>query len=335
MRKKIRIKITKDVAKNILKKAKINEHLIEVKEFYIGWNSIYKIVTNNNEYIVRIFTNNFGKFGKNWKAKKEEYVLKLLNQHKIRVQKTYFSDVSKSLIPYDYIILENAQGIELKWVDRATSGKRKSDFSIKDYEKILKEIGKQMALIHKIKMPRLEAWGFRLDKNLNLEIKEHLKLYLKRCPDKKLRKRIYDYAVEKLEVLPKNPKLVPIHTEFTNHNILVKKVGKHYKFSSLIDMEWFMRALPERELARQTHELFSHHRDKRKFSWRAKLVIGEYYKYGGKIKYPEIIPLMIIDNLLWGMYTKDRAKENMKLIKITLINSDQIIKDYKKIIDSL
>ena len=157
MRKNIRVPIRSEVAQTILARARIHEDVIDVRECYIGWNSLYTIITSNNEYIIKLFTNNFGNFGTTWKATKEEYIYTRLTRNTIHTPKIYLSDTSQSLVPYDYIVLEHIPGIELGRIDGAVHGKRRSDLSIPDYKNILKEAGKQTALNHKIEMPRLQA----------------------------------------------------------------------------------------------------------------------------------------------------------------------------------
>ena len=105
-----------------------------------------------------------------------------------------------------------------------------------------------------------------------------------------------------------------------------------WKFSGIIDLEWFMKCLPEREFARQTYELFAYHKDKKGFRWRLRNLLRGYYENGGRLNYPEIIPLMILHHLLWRAYTPKRFKENKKLFEINLNNAENIVKEYRSVI---
>ncbi len=333
---KPKIIIDKEIGEEILRKASIKEKLKEVKEFYHGWNSILLLKTNKRVYSVRIFTSDFGFHGNEWKAQKEEYIYKKLNSNNIKAPKFFYHDKSKKIIPYDYILIEYLPGIQLSEIDGAVQkGKRRSPtLSKKAYAKILYEIGRRIAKIHSIKMPRLSIFDFPLDKNVEWKPLRSFEEYLKRCSDKKLKKKIEIYAKGVLEKLPKKPRLVPVHTEITSRNVLVKN-KTNWKFSGIIDIEWFMKCLPEREFARQTHELLAYHRDKKLFRWRLRNLLKGYYENGGKLDYPETIPLMILHHLLWVSYTPKRFKENKWLFEINLSDAENIVKEYKNVISEL
>lgn len=333
---KQKIIIDREIGEEILRKASIKEKLNEVKEFYHGWNSIFLLKTNKRVYSMRIFTSNFGFYGNEWKAQKEEYIYKKLNSNKVKAPRFFYHDKSKKIIPYDYILIEYLQGIQLSEIDGAVQkGKRRSsNLSKKTYAKILYEVGKEMAKIHSIKMPRLSVFDFPLNKNVKWEPLKSFEEYLKRCSDKKLKKKIETYAKEILENLPKRPKLVPVHTEITSRNVLVKDKN-NWKFSGIIDIEWFMKCLPEREFARQTYELLAYHRDKKMFRWRLRNLLKGYYENGGRLDYPETISLMILHHLLWMSYTPKRFKENKWLFDINLKDAENIVKEYKNAISRL
>src|SRR3989344_752308 len=210
----------------------------------------------------------------------EKYVLK---QKKIRslvrkkfndfpIARIIKSDYSNTIIDNPYIILEMVDGESLQGVYS----------KIKNKERLYEEIGQLYGKLHSIKM---KSYG-ELDSNLNIIKKykswynsnsnESRKILEKIKKNKLLPKKT---IVQNEDYFKKNKYLLKeefgpclCHGDVADTNIIVKKVGKEYYVSGLIDFE-FSRS------SGATQELFNGLRSfDKKYSHRGSLVKG-YIKW--------------------------------------------------------
>lgn len=319
-------KINYSKAKKIIDKAGINENLKEVEELHRGWNTLYKLETEREKYCLRIFTNDFGGCGIEWKADKEDYFHKKLVQNGVKSPEAIFKDSSKSIIDYPYIILEFVGGIPLQGISNPLT-------DAKEYLDILEEIGEQMALIHQTEMPKLSKYDFPLNQGYET-LRESIEDRIEYCPDKQVREKIIEHLDELEKTLPEEDKVekVPVHTEITDRNVLVKKEDK-WRLSSIIDVEWGVKSLPEREFVRPTFELLYYQNDREQFRKRLKHLLKGYYRKGGKLKYPEVIPILGIQHLLWG--SREDPNRNLPKIRNNLNEGEEIVEEYRSIIEEI
>lgn len=328
--------INKDIAKKILNKASIKHklvHLKKVKEESL--NSIYILKTNRKEYTLRVFDGEFVDYGISWKAKKEEYIYKRLINSKVKSPRFIYKDISKSIIPFDYVLLEYLKGEPLYNLDGMKLGKRRSSSLPKeDHLNILEEIGEQMAIIHQLNMPKIGIFDSRPEKGTKFDLLKDFKSKIWKISNKKVKEKIIDYIKKVGKKLPKNPKLVPIHKELSGRNIIVTK-NKKWKLSGIIDMEVMVNGFPELEFAHSTIDLLGY--NKKYFKTRLKSLLKGYYKKGGRIKNPELIPFFIIYQLIGTMKNGKTLGDKKKLnwIKLDLEIADEIVEKYVSVIKDI
>src|SRR3989344_8113470 len=248
-------------------KAKIKS----IKEFTEGYNNItYKIRLDIGNFVVKLI-------------KLKGYEKYLLKQEKIRslvrkkfkdfpIAKIIKSDYSNKIIDGPYIILEMVDGESLQ-----------SAYSkIENKDKLYEEIGELYGKLHSIKM---SSYG-ELDSNLNI-IKKYKSWYNSNSNEsRKILENIKENSLLSKRVISqnevyfkKNKYLLKeefgpclCHGDAADTNIIVKKVGKEYYVSGLIDFE-FSRS------SGATQELFNGLRSfDKKYSHRGSLVKG-YIKW--------------------------------------------------------
>lgn len=260
-----------DVQKIILAKwprAKIKS----IKEFVEGYNNVaYDVKLDIGNYAVKLIKlKDFEKY-----SLKQKHIRTMLRKKfkDFPIPKIIKSDYSLKLIDRPYIIAEKIEGESL----------HKLHEKVQNKEELYEEIGELYGKMHSFKF---KEYG-ELGPSLTL-VKEYSNWYLNKIGNvKKLFKKI---EVEKLlsektlklnqDFFEKNKFLLKkelgpclCHGDAAQTNILIKKTGKKYHVSGIIDFEFTRASGP-------THDFFSGLRSfEKKYRYRASLIKG-YSKWG-------------------------------------------------------
>ena len=113
------------------------KHILSIEEGVA--NPVFIIETQKTDLVLRILNPLTG----DWKAIKEKLVYELFINHKIPCPIILKTDISKKLIPYDYVISKRLKGNALD--------KDFSNQTINSKIKIIKELGKYLGKIHSIR----------------------------------------------------------------------------------------------------------------------------------------------------------------------------------------
>jgi len=306
-----------------------------IKEFLEGYNNLaYDVRLEGGNYVIKII-----------KLKGfEDYVLKQnevrkLIQSKFKdypIAKIIKSDYSKKIIDKPYLIVEKLDGESMF----------KSYNKINNKNEIFEEIGELYGKMHSFKM---EEYG-ELNSKLNL-IKTYKSWYVENC--KKVKKMFDKLEERKLlsqktlqenkEFFERNKSLLKkeigprlCHGDASLTNIIVKKVGKKFVISGIIDFE-FCRA------SGVVHDLFSGLRTlDKKLIHKENLVKG-HHRYSKLPKeYEKLVyfykwisslnRLTAIKKMSWRNLDEEKTmqrKVNMR--KEALSNLRKILKKYRTI----
>jgi Ser/Thr protein kinase RdoA (MazF antagonist) len=295
-----------------------NSKIKSIKEFPEGYNNLaYDVRLNEGNYVIKII-----------KIKGfETYVLK---QNKIRnlvrkkfkdfpIAKIIKADYTKKIIDRPYIISKKLEGKSLQ----------KAYEDITNKENLFEEIGELYGKLHSFKM---KEYG-ELDSNLNL-IKTYKSWYVKTC--KKVNKIFL--KIEKKNLLSKitlktnrdffeNNKLILkkeigprlCHGDASLTNVLVKRKGKNYFVSGIIDFEFCRASGITKELSSglRTLDRKLHHKDslvkgyskwnKPPKEWKQLLYL---YKWIGSLN-----RLTNIEGMVWRNLTKKQTAERKKNLR--------------------
>jgi len=140
---KSEIVITKEDIHNIIKKYNNKfrvKKIISIKEGVA--NPVFIIETQKTDLVLRIINPVAG----SWKVAKEKLVYKLFIKHKIPCPIILKTDISRKIIPFNYIISKRLRGNTLE--------KSFSNLSLTSKTKIVKELGKYLGIIHSIKFKK-------------------------------------------------------------------------------------------------------------------------------------------------------------------------------------
>ncbi len=209
-------------------------------------NPVFIIETQKTDVVLRIFNPITG----DWKASKEESVYELFIKHNIPCPIILKTDISKKLIPYNYVISKRLTGNAL---DKVFSNQ-----SMSSKLKIIKELGKYLGKIHSINFnkfgditkkgdnfivgpahelsdvsKKIKSGPFLSWKDMHREIIKSRLYYFKNTEFEDLIKPINDYfdANEYLIDYKITPRL--LHLDLNRNNIFVKD----NKITGILDVE--------------------------------------------------------------------------------------------------
>lgn len=137
------IVITKEDIYNIINKYDNKFRIKKITTIKEGVaNPVFIIETQKMDLVLRIINPIAG----SWKVAKEKLVYKLFIKHKIPCPIILKTDITRKIIPFDYIISKRLKGNTLE--------KSFSSLSLVSKSKIVKELGKYLGIIHSIKFKR-------------------------------------------------------------------------------------------------------------------------------------------------------------------------------------
>lgn len=116
------------------------KNIIAIKEGVA--NPVFIIETQKSDLVLRIFNPLTG----DWKPIKEELVYALFKENKIPCPVVLKTDISKKLIPYNYVISKRLKGEALD--------KNYSNLQLNSKIKLVKELGKYLGKIHSLKFDK-------------------------------------------------------------------------------------------------------------------------------------------------------------------------------------
>lgn len=135
----VKSKITKETISLILREYNYNLKIQSITDIEHGVaNPVYIIKTQNGEMVLRVLNPIAG----DWKPQKEKIVYDLLKKKNILVPEILKIDISKRIIPYNYIISKKLEGKPLIEVHKNMDGG--------DKEKIVRQLGKYSGMMHSI-----------------------------------------------------------------------------------------------------------------------------------------------------------------------------------------
>lgn len=315
-------------ARRILSKAGLCEQVLKVHELFAGWNTMYLVKTEEQPYCFRVFTNDFAGYGTDWKPAKEKYVLDLMRANHVKAPSAYYADCSNALLEHPFMIMEYKPGISARV---ALSTRTMSE---EDRYRIFHDAGKQMALIHSIDMRELGILDYRLRGGTRWTLGHTIEQYISKCPKCSARDNIHRYFGDMIDLIPEKPHLVAVHTEFTDRNLLVLPDAS-WGISSVIDMEWFVRSIPEHEFARLTTGWIQAVDRGNDLESDLGALLSGYYEAGGRLCQPKVIPgFVVLNQFLIEQPTKikrKRAEDDWKRLEAL----DKLVPTYEAVIAKL
>ena len=184
--------------------------------------------------------------------KKEERIHKLIQEKGIPCPRIIYLDDSKKRIPYHFMILSYAEGVDLETIWE--------ELSKKEQEKLSEKMGELLGKIHTTKFDKIgyikekgirEQWEFSLkqvgdSRKINpfsLEIisdtlSDMGRIVLDKKFDKNISKKIINYLIDNQHLAESFEEPSLIHGDFSIINIRVKKIKGEWKICSLLDFEY-------------------------------------------------------------------------------------------------
>ncbi len=225
-------------------KEKLNEKVLKISQIYKGYESkAYFIETNKSSTVIRI-----PKEGKNGVFSREYQLLRhywasgILEKTKVPISKALVLDISKDLVPFNYLISKKVEGEPVDF----------NKLNKKDSEKILKQLVSHLKEIHEIKTEdyglligkkkgNKDSWDLAYD--LAIDLIQGLKQ--KQLIKDELGNKILKFFNENKKYIElDDPRL--IHNDLSSDHILVKDK----KISAIIDFGDAMSGDPLCDLAR-------------------------------------------------------------------------------------
>lgn len=317
-----------ELAGQILSQAGLCDQVLDVQEIYAGWNTMYLVKTDGQSYCFRVFTNDFAGYGTDWKPAKEKYVLDLLCQNGVKAPRAYYADSSDSLLGHPYIVMEYKLGIS------ARRAAREHTLSDADRYQIFHEAGQQMALIHSIDMPELGVLDYRLRSDSTWNLECIVEQYVSKCPKCSNRDKIDRYLRDVSDLVSGQPRLVSVHTELTDRNLLVLPY-ESWRLSSVVDIEWFMRSVPEHEFARLTVDWLQFDEICNDLESGLAALLSGYYESGGRLSHPEAIPGFVVFNQFLIRQPSKIKRKRLDYDLNRLMGLEKIVQTYEAVIAKL
>jgi len=221
------------------------KNIYRLKKGMINENYSIKIKHPDKELILRIYPTD------GWKAKKEKYLYDLMARKiKIPVPEVYAIDISKKIVPKNYLLLSKVQGKELNIAYRKTKDVR-----------LIKEAGSILAKMHSIKFssfgwivnteikPCFRSWPDFVFYDLGVKLNKLSRVAKIKKP---FINKCLDYVENNRELLEVKSKPCLLHKDYHFSHILSDKK----RITGIIDFEWAIAGHSELDLIKSIWWMF-------------------------------------------------------------------------------
>lgn len=202
-----------------------------VGNHHLGRHMVYVVTNQNNKSCV------FKLYFKKNRWNREVATLKLLTSSKIKVPKLI-----------DYGVYNKKEWIITEFIEGSTFSSIQEEIGVKNQIHIFREMGKELAKIHNIKV--FDFWGNWDENGKSLEIgmdykdvfqkRYHSvleKIFEKDIPYKNLHKKSIQYIEKNMNLIDNIKKPVLCHNDFCIRNVILKNIDQAFHVMGIIDFE--------------------------------------------------------------------------------------------------